>query len=622
VPPTSFVPASAGVPGKMQRKHTMPFGAESRGDGTVRFRLWAPGTRSVTLEFSDPERQAAMPHLDGGWFELVTEARAGAGYRFRIDRKHLVPDPASRFQPRGVDGESEVIEPAGFDWQDRLWRGRSWKEAILYELHVGTFTPEGTYRGAELKLDYLADLGVTAIELMPVSSFPGRRNWGYDGVLPFAPAPPYGRPEDLKHFIQAAHSRNLMVFLDVVHNHFGPEGNNLDLYAPRFFSDRHRTPWGRAINFDGPGSRTVRDFFIHNALYWLEEYHFDGLRFDAVHAIADDSQPDILTELAERVRGEWREEREIHLVLENDRNAAHYLGRNGRGRPLWYTAQWNDDFHHALHVLITGETCGYYADYAREPAWHLARSLAEGFSYQGETSAFRDGEKRGEASRELPPDSFVSFIQNHDQIGNRAFGERIVELADAEAVELAIEILLLAPSPPLLFMGEEFGAITPFLFFCDFAPQLAAKVREGRRAEFARFPQFSLPEAQAKTPDPNSEQTFLDSRLDWSSIERDPHRRWLSLYQRLLSLRREKIVPLIKDIQPGGASFELLGPSGIRVQWPLVGRGSLVLMANFGQSPLELTKKPDGELISATVRTLDPASKEIAPLSAAWFLSA
>ena len=563
-----------------------------------------------------------MPRLDGGWFELVTEARAGARYRFQIDGKHLVPDPASRFQPRGVAGESEVVEPGDFDWQDRQWRGRSWKEAVIYELHVGTFTPEGTYRGAEQKLDYLAALGVTAIELMPVSSFAGRRNWGYDGVLPFAPAPPYGRPEDLKHFIQAAHSRNLMVFLDVVYNHFGPEGNDLGLYAPEFFSGRHRTPWGGAINFDGPGSQTVRDFFIHNALYWLEEYHFDGLRLDAVHAVVDDSEPDLLRELAQRVRGELFEEREIHLVLENDKNAAHYLGRNRRAQPLWYTAQWDDDIHHALHVLLTGESDGYYADYAREPAWHLGRALAEGFSYQGEPSALRQGERRGERSRELPPDCFVSFMQNHDQIGNRALGERIDALADGEAVKLAIEILLLAPSPPLLFMGEEFGATTPFLFFCDFAPELAAKVREGRRTEFARFSRFRSPEAQAKIPDPNREQTFLDCRLDWSSIERDPHRCRLGLYRRLLSIRREKIVPLIQDIRPGGANFELLGPGGIHVRWPLGGRGSLELIANFGQSPQPLARKPEGKLISATAGTPDPAGKEMAPLSAAWFLNA
>jgi len=606
----------------MQRKHAMPFGAESRPGGTVRFGLWAPGARTVALELSGAGPPRAMPRLDGGWFELETEARPGDRYRFRIDGKHPVPDPASRFQPQGVDGESEVVEPADFDWRDAAWRGRSWKEAIIYELHVGTFTPAGTYRGAEEKLDYLAALGVTAIELMPVSSFPGRRNWGYDGVLPFAPAAVYGRPEDLKHFIQAAHAKNLMVFLDVVHNHFGPEGNYLGLYAPCFFTERHRTPWGQAINFDGPDSRTVRDFFIHNALYWLKEYHFDGLRFDAVHAIRDDSRPDILTELAETVRGQLSAEREIHLVLENDSNGARYLARNRGGRPLWYTAQWADDLHHALHVLLTGETGGYYADYAGEPAWHLGRSLAEGFSYQGEPSEFRQGARRGEPSRELPPECFVSFLQNHDQVGNRALGERMVELADGQAVRLAMEILLLAPYPVLLFMGEEFGAATPFHFFCDFQPELGAKVREGRRAEFARSMPLASPEEQSRIPDPTSEQAFLDSRLDWSSVGRDPHRAWLSLYQRLLSNRCRKIVPLIQDIRPGGGSFELLGPRGLQVRWPLGAEGSLELIANFGPNPVALASRPEGELISTSAAGLGAASKEMPPLSAAWFLKA
>lgn len=290
----------------MKRKHEMPFGTECRADGTVRFRLWAPNASSVGLVLQSGNRDLALSPASGGWFELVTDqAQTGTRYQFKVDDHQLVPDPASRFQPSGVHGPSEVVDPTSFEWQDANWRGRPWNEAVLYELHVGTFTPEGTLVAAEKKLDYLAELGVTAIEVMPVSSFPGQRNWGYDGVLPYAPACAYGRPEDLKYFISAAHAKNLMVFLDVVYNHFGPEGNYLPLYAPQFFTDLHRTPWGRAINFDGPESRTVRDYFIHNALYWLEEYHFDGLRLDAVHAIADDSRPDILMELAETVRGRF-----------------------------------------------------------------------------------------------------------------------------------------------------------------------------------------------------------------------------------------------------------------------------------------------------------------------------
>jgi len=607
----------------MKRKHDMPFGAECRDDGTVRFRIWAPAASSVDLRLgTNPERELPMPRLDAGWFELVTEARAGTEYRFQIDHHQLVPDLASRFQASGVHGPSEVIDPLAFEWRDANWHGRAWDEAVIYELHVGTFTPEGTFAAAEKKLDYLADLGVTAIELMPLASFPGERDWGYDGVLPYAPAACYGRPEDLKRFIDAAHARSLMVFLDVVYNHFGPEGNCLGLYAPQFFTERHHTPWGKAINFDGPCSRTVRDFFIHNALYWLEEYRFDGLRLDAVHAILDDSKPNILTELAETVHMRFENERYVHLVLENAENEASYLQRDNQQRPRLYTAQWNDDIHHALHVLLTGEKDGYYSDYANNPAWHLGRCLSEGFSYQSERSAFGGGAKRGELSRDLPPDAFVSFLQNHDQIGNRALGERITTLCDPDALKTAMSILLLAPSPPLIFMGEEFGATTPFLFFCDFGPELAQKVRDGRRAEFARFEQFNSPEAQAKIPDPNRAETFLRSKLDWKSLGHSPHREWLDFYREVLRCRREKIVPLIKNIAVGRARFEVLREDAVRVEWPLSNKDKLELIANLGTSEFMLRNKPVGKLLYVTSEHHESDWKEIPALTAAWFLNA
>ncbi len=443
------------------RRHHMPYGAELTEDGSVRFRLWAPGARQIDLclQREDGERLIAMSHRDAGWYELVTrEAGASDRYRFRIDGDMRVPDPASRFQPEDVHGPSEIVDPAAFDWHDEDWRGRPWEETVLYEVHVGTFTPEGSFRAIEERLDYLADLGVTAIELMPVADFPGRRNWGYDGVLPYAPDGSYGRPEDLKHLVQCAHQRGLMVFLDVVYNHFGPEGNYLHVYAEPFFTERHHTPWGAGINFDGSGSRDVRDFFIHNALYWLEEYHLDGLRLDAVHAIADDSQPDILQELAVRVHAGPGRNRHVHLVLENDHNAARYLVRSEDGSPRLYVAQWNDDAHHALHLLATGESDGYYEDYADAPTDHLGRTLTEGFAYQGDPSAYRHGERRGEPSSHLPLTAFVNLLQNHDQVGNRALGERIDRLADPRALRAVTAILLLAPSPPLLFMGQEFLA--------------------------------------------------------------------------------------------------------------------------------------------------------------------
>ena len=601
----------------MKRKHDMPFGAEVLNDGTVRFRLWAPKANSVALRLATSPRLQPMSSIERGWFGVtLADVLPGAGYQFVLDDGTAVPDPASRYQPAGVHGPSEVIDPVGFEWQDVAWRGRPWREAVLYELHVGTFSPEGTFAGAQRKLDYLADLGVTAIELMPLSSFPGNRNWGYDGVLPFAPPRTYGTPEELKRFVEAAHARSLMVILDVVYNHFGPEGNYLWLYAPQFFSDRHHTPWGKAINFDGPGGRTVRDYFIHNALYWLEEYHFDGLRFDAVHSIADDSSPDFLSELAATVRNQTTAGRHIHLILENDHNAASYLRRDPQGRVCWFDAQWNDDAHHAAHVLLTGETSGYYSDYSDHPIWHLGRCLAEGFSYQGELSRYRHGQIRGEPSRHLPLTSFVGFLQNHDQIGNRALGERLIALIDdPAALKAAATVFLLAPSIPLLFMGEEFGARTPFLFFCDFGPDLAAEVTAGRRAEFAHNGAFCTEEI----PDPNLEQTFLKSKLDWDVLDNPEPRAWLGFYRELLARRRDEIVPRIEMIASGQARFHILNPCALRVHWPFQTGGGLEVFANFSRSPLLLVEPPAGRALYKSFHDETPCGM-MPPLSAAWFV--
>ena len=382
----------------MKTCHRMPFGAEVLDEGGVRFRLWAPGVESVVLQL-DGEGDQLMSAIGDGWFELRhPAARVGSRYQFRLPDGLRVPDPASRFNPDDVDGRSEVIDPVCFDWSDKRWRGRPWEEAVIYEVHVGTFSPAGTFSGVQERLDYLAELGVSAIEIMPVADFPGRRNWGYDGVLPFATDSAYGRPDDLKRLIDAAHQRGLMVLLDVVYNHFGPQGNYLHAYAPDFFNPRQATPWGAAINFAGPNSRPVRDFFIHNALYWVEEFHLDGLRLDAIHAIRDESSPDIVEEIAVALSQGPGRERHVHLVLENDRNQSHYLGRDAAGLPRQASAQWNDDFHHVLHVLASGEIDGHYADYASDPARLLSRCLSEGFAYQGEPSPFRHDERRGETS--------------------------------------------------------------------------------------------------------------------------------------------------------------------------------------------------------------------------------
>jgi 1,4-alpha-glucan branching enzyme/maltooligosyltrehalose trehalohydrolase len=566
------------------RAHAMPFGAEVR-DGGVRFRLWAPGARRVDLCLEGPVQEVLpMQAEDEGWHAcIIGRAAAGSRYRYRIDGGMRVPDPASRFQPADLHGPSQVVDPHAFAWQDTDWRGRPWEETVCYELHVGTFTERGTFTGVIGHLDHLAELGVTALELMPVADFPGARNWGYDGALPFAPDHRYGTPDELKALVQAAHARGLMVFLDVVYNHFGPEGNYLHAYAPAFFSTRHQTPWGAAINFDAPGSRQVRDFFIHNALYWLEEYHFDGLRLDAVHAIADDSRPDFLEELADVVRARLPD-RQVHLVLENDANQARYLTRDAG--PLHYTAQWNDDLHHALHVLLTGETDGYYRDYGDDPLAHLARCLTAGFAYQGEASAFRGGRARGAPSGHLPPAAFVGFLQNHDQVGNRAFGERITRLAAPEAVRAAVALLLLCPATPLLFMGEEWGAGQPFLFFCDFDAELAPRVAAGRRAEFADFPAFRDEQARARIPDPGAPETFAASRLDWTRAAAAAGRAWLAFYRELLAIRHAELTPRRAGIPAGQAGWQRLGPTALEVRWPLGAGGHWVLRANLGDVAL------------------------------------
>ncbi|WP_135470324.1 malto-oligosyltrehalose trehalohydrolase [Crenalkalicoccus roseus] len=566
----------------MRRAHHMPFGAELREDGRVRFRLWAPSHERIGLELDGAAEPLPMARDAEGWHELVTgRARAGTRYRFVLPDGLRVPDPASRHQPEDVHGPSEVVDPRAHPWRDAGWRGRPWHEVVLYELHIGAFTPEGSFRAAIGRLDHLAALGVTAIEIMPVAEFPGRRNWGYDGVLPYAPDASYGRPEDLKALVEAAHARGIAVLLDVVYNHFGPEGNYLHAIAPQFFTDRHKTPWGAAINVDGPDSRPVREFLIHNALYWIEEFHLDGLRLDAVHAILDDSGRHLLEELAERVRAAVLD-RPVHLLLENEENQARLLARGEGGAPRLYTAQWNDDVHHVLHVAASGEAKGYYADY-RGDTEKLGRALAEGFAFQGEPMPYR-GHPRGERSAHLPPTAFVAFIQNHDQVGNRAFGDRLTEFAPAEAVRAVAATYLLLPQVPMLFMGEEWAAAQPFPFFCDFGPDLADAVREGRRNEFARFPEFQDPAMRERIPDPLSEATFASARLRWEDAARAPHAEWLAWYRRILALRHAEIVPRLPSIARGGR-HEVLGEGAVLVRWSLGGGEALVLAANLAAAP-------------------------------------
>ncbi len=493
-------------------------------------RLWAPRAERVSLRLVEPDDRVLPMERErrGYWSTILEGVPAGALYRFQLDGERERADPASRHQPRGVHGPSRLVDPA-FAWTDDDWGGLPFHELILYELHVGTFSPEGTFDGVLDRLGDLERLGITALELMPVAQFPGDRNWGYDGVLPFAVQDSYGGPEGLKRLVDACHARGIAVFLDVVYNHLGPEGCYLDDFGP-YFTDHYRTPWGRALNFDGAGSDEVRRYFVENALYWVSEFHIDGLRLDAVHGIIDPSAIPFLEELVSAVHAEAaRQERHVHVVAENDRNDPRILSPpelGGHG----FDGVWNDDFHHALHGLLTGEHDGYYRDYGS--LQHLETALRDGFVLAGEYSIHRD-RRHGRSSRDVEPHRLVVFLQNHDQVGNRAQGERLSDLVGLEKLKLGAACTLLSPYVPLLFMGEEYGDLSPFLYFVDHAdPALADAVREGRRREFA---EFGWPE---NVPDPLAEDTFAEAKLEHGRREVGWHRALFAYYRELVGLRR------------------------------------------------------------------------------------
>jgi maltooligosyltrehalose trehalohydrolase len=550
------------------------FGARPTQDGTS-FRLWAPAARRVDLLLQEPQ---PMQRGDDGWFSVdVAGISAGTRYKFRIDEEIDVPDPASAFQPDDVSGPSEVIDHRSYRWRAGDWRGRPWQETVLIETHVGTFTPEGSYRAMIEKLDHLARSGITALELMPLADFSGKRGWGYDGVLWYAPDSAYGRPEDLKTLIDEAHLRGLMVFLDVVYNHFGPEGNYLSRYAPNFFTEAH-TPWGSAIDYRVP---QVRAFAIGNALGWLRDYRFDGLRLDAVNTIVEAGEIPILHDLSAAV-GKLAAEsgRHIHLVLENGDNRASLLDpaqEPARGK---YRGQWNDDYHHVWHVMLTGEARGYYGDYQCSPRGDLARALSSGFVYQGEAAAFWGGKLRGEPSGALPPSAFVNFLQNHDQIGNRALGDRLESIADPRAIEAALAVTLLAPMTPMLFMGEEWGSKAPFPFFCDFKGELANAVRKGRRREY----DWAYARYGDEVPDPLDRATFQSAVLDWQTRETPAGEKRLALVQRLLAIRHQEIVPRLAGAAFGDARA---GDDGLlTASWRMGDGSTLRLTANLSANEI------------------------------------
>jgi maltooligosyltrehalose trehalohydrolase len=533
--------------------------------------LWAPDAFYVSVELEDGKSVAMLPQAEG-WFEVEINCPAGTRYRYNIDGEKDVPDPASRAQASDVHGWSLVVDPLAYEWRHSQWTGRPWHEAVIYELHVGAL---GGYAGVEKHLPRLAELGVTAVELMPLAQFPGERNWGYDGVLPYAPHSSYGTPEQLKHLIDSAHEHGLAVILDVVYNHFGPDGNYLGQYAQGFFREDVHTPWGAGIDFD---RREVRDFFLDNALMWLMEYRFDGLRLDAVHAI---DNPGFLQQLAQRVRQQVDTGRHVWLVLENEFNQASLLEHD-------FDAQWNDDGHNALHVLLTGETDAYYSDFAQDTTAKLARCLGEGFIYQGHTT--RHGHTRGEPSAHLPPSAFVLFLQNHDQIGNRALGERLHQLCSPQALKAATTLLLMSPMIPLMFMGDEVNAQEPFLFFTDHHGELAEAVREGRRSEFADFAAFHDPERRERIPDPNARPTFEQST---PVIADNPH---TQLYRQLLGLRHRHLVPHLPGSVALGA--QVLADGAVTARWRL-GNGS-VLQIDLNLSATAVDHTPAQHLIFAT----------------------
>jgi maltooligosyltrehalose trehalohydrolase len=556
---------------------TLSHGATLIAPNRTRFQFWAPGAETVGLEI---EGRAAQPMRseEDGWHRVEVDCGAGTRYRYRVSPDLAVPDPASRAQASDVHGPSVVVDPAAYTWRNSEWPGRPWREAIFYELHPGAL---GGFRGVAEHLPRLKALGITAVELMPIADFFGAHNWGYDGVLPFAPDTAYGTPDDLKALVDRAHDLGLMIFQDVVYNHFGPEGNYLHSYAAPFFREDVHTPWGAAIDFKNP---VVRRFFVENALYWLEEYRVDGLRLDAVHAI---TERDWLLELAETVRKSITD-RHVHLVLENDDNDAALLEHG-------FTAQWSDDAHHAAHVLITGEAGGYYSDYAGNPAAALARCLEQGFAFQGEASAYRDGAHRGSPSAHLSPLSFVFFLQNHDQVGNRALGDRLAAIADPDLLKTGLALLLLAPQIPLLFMGEELGARDPFLYFTNYEGDLAESVKTGRRKEFGKFAEFATEAAQSRIPDPNKTETFERSCPSFQASD-DWSRGWLDFFRRLIALRHETIVPRLEGARAEGA--KALTAHALQARWALGDGSKLTLAANFGPEPISLPPVPGKHLFS------------------------
>ena len=523
--------------------------------GGVRFRVWAPSARDLTLVVHDgaAAREYSVPRDDEDVFDLIVDrAAAGNRYSYRINGGDLRPDPASRFQPESVHGPSEIVDPSAFQWADVRWGGRPAADRILYELHIGTFSPEGTFAGATSRLEAVRDVGVTVIEIMPVADFAGARNWGYDGVCLFAPSRAYGRPDDLRRLVDRAHQLGMAVILDVVYNHLGPEGAYLPAFNEQYFTDRHATPWGSCVNLDGPGSAMVRRFIVDNACHWVREYHADGLRLDATHTLIEEDQGAIVREIVTRTRGATA--RPVFIHAEDHRNLAPMVEDSARGG--WgLEGVWADDFHHIVRVLLAGDSHGYYADF-RGTARELASTIQQGWLFTGQQSE-HSGERRGSDASRVPMYRFVVCLQNHDQVGNRALGDRLHESVPPAAWRAASVLLLTVPMTPLLFMGQEWAASSPFQYFTDLEAALGEQVTEGRRREFAAFPEFSDEQARHSIPDPQARSTFQSSRLPWDERADPSHRAVLELYRALIALRLDHSTTLGASTSVAGEAVAL-----------------------------------------------------------------
>jgi maltooligosyltrehalose trehalohydrolase len=537
-------------------------GARPVQDG-VRFRVWAPKRRRVAVVIEAVAPVDLMPEGDGYFGGTVSKAKAGDRYQFQLDGEaKLRPDPASRFQPDGVHGPSQIVDPKTFRWTDQAWQGVTAHGQVLYEMHIGCFTTEGTYAAAIAKLPHLKDLGVTCIEMMPIAEFAGRWNWGYDGVGLFAPTHNYGTPDDLRRFVDAAHAIGIGVILDVVYNHFGPDGNYLGEFSDHYLSDKHPNDWGQGINFDGDQSRAVREFYLANTRYWIEDFHFDGFRFDATQAIFDDSQSHILAEIARAAR-EAAGRRSIYLINENEPQDTK-LVRPAASGGIGMDALWNDDFHHSARVALTGRRDAYFTDYKGTPQ-ELLSAIKWGYLYQGQIYKWQE-KRRGTPALDLPPTAFVNYIQNHDQIANYAFGGRIQRYTSDTHLRALTALMLLAPQTPMLFMGQEWAATAPFLFFSDHCGELPQLVAKGRKREMSQFPSVGGPETLERLPDPCAPATFERCKLDWQERENDRHQQWLALHRDLLALRRDD--PIFSHMQRNGAvDGSILGKWSLAVRY-------------------------------------------------------